>query len=270
MKKPSSVFTRRPSYAQIFINKILPEGCTNFSYHATIKNKYINEVTQMFHDMDDLESNLFQCTQCALHNNSNHGPTSYNGSPDSPLTIVGEGPGGVEDEYGVPLIGPSGQLLDKALMSVNITRDHVFTTNIIKCRPKGNRTPTIEEANFCANNWLDEELALVAPTVIIALGSVALKYLDNPGARITKDRGKWFNTKYNIPAIATYHPAYLLRLTGKQLVKAKWEVYYDFQAALAKCQELVPDYKFKSDVVPNLLELYQFRKAERFTNKENA
>ena len=217
----------------------------------------------MFNSHSELERALLQCKQCKLCEEGNHGPTSFNGTPDSPLAIIGEGPGGVEDEYGVPLVGPSGKLFDKALWSVSVTRDRIYTSNIIKCRPKGNRTPTINEGQFCAQNWLDDEIRLVKPKVIIALGSVALKYLDKPEARITKDRGKWFETKYGIPAIATYHPAYLLRLIGKDLVKGKWEVYYDFKAAVEKCLELSPNSKLNSDCMPDLLELYVSRKSER-------
>ena len=73
-------------------------------------------------------------------------PVGWYGCPDSPIVFIGEGPGGVEDDYGCPLIGPSGQLLDKALWSVQMTRDRVLTSNIVKCRPKGNRTPDLAEA----------------------------------------------------------------------------------------------------------------------------
>ncbi|MBP2634611.1 MAG: uracil-DNA glycosylase, family 4 [Firmicutes bacterium] len=216
---------------------------------------------------EQLEQSLLACDACPLCRDA-IGPTSYNGSPLSPLTIVGEGPGGVEDEYGVPLVGPSGQLLDKALASVGVTRDRAYTTNVIKCRPKNNRTPTIEEGQFCAAAWLDQELSLVKPKVIIALGSVALKYLMGPTARITKDRGRWFTTKHGIQAIATYHPAYLLRLTGKDLVKAKWEVFYDLRSAIEKCQELAPDYLLKSPEPPDLLALYSQRRQQRQTPKQ--
>jgi uracil-DNA glycosylase len=182
--------------------------------------------------------------------------------------IVGEGPGRVEDEYGVPLVGPSGQLLDKALASVGITRNFVYTTNVVKCRPSNNRTPTVDEGQCCANIWLDAELAMVKPKVIIALGSVALKYLYHPDARITKDRGTWFETKFGIQAIATYHPAYLLRLTGKDLNRAKWEVYYDLKAALEKFYELIPNYVLKSEVPPNLLDVYESRRQSRLASRQ--
>jgi uracil-DNA glycosylase family 4 len=219
----------------------------------------------MYDNHDTLESQLLQCDQCRLSQDPNRGPTSYNGTPSGPLAIVGEGPGRVEDEYGVPLVGPSGQLLDKALASVGITRDRIYTTNVVKCRPQNNRTPTIEEGVFCANLWLDAEMQSVKPRVIIALGGVALKYLYHAEARITKDRGVWFETKYGIPAIGTYHPAYLLRLTGKELVKAKWEVYYDLKAAVEKFVQLCPDYPLKSEHPPNLLEVFAERRTQRAT-----
>lgn len=215
-----------------------------------------------FASINELEAALLSCDRCHLRRDA-IGPTSYNGTADSPLAIVGEGPGGVEDEYGVPLVGPSGQLLDKALASVGVTRDHVYVTNVIKCRPKGNRTPTVDEGHFCAANWLNEELALVRPQVIVALGSVALKYLMGPEARITRDRGRWFETRQGVPAIATYHPAYLLRLTGQDIVKAKWEVFYDLKAAVEKCRELAPDYALASSAPPDLLALYEGRRQER-------
>ncbi|MHC1760105.1 MAG: uracil-DNA glycosylase family protein [Negativicutes bacterium] len=110
--------------------------------------------THAFTNIDELEAALFACRACPLREKA-IGPTSYNGDPSSPLMLVGEGPGGVEDDYGVPLVGPSGQLLDKALARVGITRDRVYTTNIVKCRPSGNRTPSVEEGEFCATRWLE-------------------------------------------------------------------------------------------------------------------
>ena len=79
--------------------------------------------------MKDWLAGLMNCTSCHLRDEGNRGPTRYSGDCASPLMFVGEGPGGVEDEYGVPLVGPSGQLLDKALWSVGLTRDHVYVTN---------------------------------------------------------------------------------------------------------------------------------------------
>ena len=132
-----------------------------------------------------LQTKLSACQMCPLREHA-LGPVPFYGNTQSPIAIIGEGPGRVEDEYGLPLIGPSGQLFDKALASVGITRDRIYTSNIIKCRPRNNRTPTIEEGSFCANNWLDREIELLQPKIIVALGSVALKYLYQPEAKITQ------------------------------------------------------------------------------------
>lgn len=101
-----------------------------------------------------LKEAITSCNRCPLRREGGLGPVLSTGPADAPLMIVGEGPGGVEDDYGGPLIGPSGQLLDKALASVGITRDHVYVTNIVKCRPRGNRTPTMDEGHFCGSIWL--------------------------------------------------------------------------------------------------------------------
>jgi len=215
-----------------------------------------------FDSIESLEMALFNCRACPLREKA-IGPSSYNGEPASPLMLVGEGPGVVEDEYGTPLVGPSGQLLDKALARVGITRDRIYTTNIVKCRPPGNRTPTVDEGEFCAMRWLDAEIALVRPKVIVALGSVALKYLYHAKARITADRGKWFRTRHDIPAIATYHPAYLLRLTGDAEKQAKWEVVHDLESAIAEVQKFAPDWILKNTPPPNLLALYAERREQR-------
>lgn len=217
---------------------------------------------QTFPDIQSLEAALFACRACPLRQQA-IGPTAFNGDPASPLMLVGEGPGGVEDEYGVPLVGPSGQLLDKALWRVGISRDRVYTTNVVKCRPPGNRTPTVEEGEYCASRWLDAEIALVRPQVIVALGGVALKYLYHAKARITADRGKWFRTRHDIPAIATYHPAYLLRLSGEAEKKAKWDVVHDFEAAIAEIGKCAPDWILKGPAVTDLLSRYADRRQQR-------
>lgn len=144
--------------------------------------------------LQELEQQLAKCRECKLCEFAK-GPVGWFGCAETPIVFIGEGPGGVEDDYGCPLIGPSGQLLDKALWATKMTRDRVITTNIVKCRPKGNRTPNIAEADFCAQRWLEKELEILQPKVIVALGSVALHYLGSPDMRITRDRGKWFKTR---------------------------------------------------------------------------
>ncbi len=206
-----------------------------------------------------LADELNKCTACAFRESA-IAPVGWFGNPDSPIVFVGEGPGGVEDDYGCPLIGPSGQLLDKALWSVKMTRDRVLTTNVIKCRPCNNKTPNIAEADFCGKLWLAKELAIIQPKVIVALGGVALHFLGNADMRITKERGQWFKTAQGFDCIATFHPAYLLRLNGHALVTAKWDVFHDLEAARDKVLAAVPDYQLMSAVPTNLFALFEKRK----------
>ena len=206
-----------------------------------------------------LADELDKCTACSFRESA-IAPVGWFGNPESPIVFVGEGPGGVEDDYGCPLIGPSGQLLDKALWSVKMTRDRVLTTNVIKCRPRNNKTPNIAEADFCAQLWLEKELAIIEPKVIVALGGVALHFLGNADMRITKDRGQWFKTAQGFDCIATFHPAYLLRLSGHDLVTAKWDVFHDLEAARTKLIAAAPDYQLMSEAPTNLFALFEKRK----------
>ena len=208
-----------------------------------------------------------QCRHCRLCQEGNRGPTTCTGEESSPLFIVGEGPGGVEDEYGVPLVGPSGQLLDKALASVGITRDRVYVTNIVKCRPRGNRTPALAEGATCANRWLVREIVHLRPAVILTLGKVALQFFLGRESGIVRERGKWFTwqspTGEMYPVMPTFHPAYLLRLTGKSEVEAKWQVYYDLQAAKEKAAEVQPDYRWWTDPPQDIRLRYREERAAR-------
>ena len=209
-----------------------------------------------------LKEAIATCRRCPLRGEGGRGPVLSTGPADSPLMIVGEGPGSVEDEYGGPLVGPSGQLLDKALASVGITRDHVYVTNIVKCRPRGNRTPTMEEGNLCGAIWLAEEIELIRPKVIVGLGKVALRFFLGRDAGIIRSRGQWIDYQ-GIPVMPTFHPAYLLRQTGRALVDAKWQVYYDLKAAKEKAAAEAPAWVWKSENPPKLLELLAGEREKR-------
>ena len=121
--------------------------------------------------------------------------------------------------------------------------------------------PNIAEADFCAQRWLDKELAILQPKVVVALGSVALHYLGNQDMRITRDRGKWFKTKPGFDCIATFHPAYLLRISNiKALNAPKYDVFHDLEAARDKALAAVPDYNLMSEEKTDLFKLFQRRK----------
>lgn len=205
-----------------------------------------------FRTHEELAEAIRTCAACPLRQEGNLGPVLSTGPAGAPLMIVGEGPGAVEDDYGAPLVGPSGQLLDKALASVGITRDHVYVTNIVKCRPRGNRTPDMAEGAFCADRWLREEIRLGRPAVILALGKAALRFFLGRDGSIVRCRGQWIDWE-GIPVMPTFHPAYLLRQYGRDLVQAKWNVYYDLKAAKDRAAAAAPGWVWQSDPAPDLL-----------------
>jgi uracil-DNA glycosylase family 4 len=142
------------------------------------------------------------------------------GAQAGPWLFVGEGPGADEDEQGEPFVGQAGKLLDNMLAAIGCSRgENSYIANVVKCRPPGNRNPTPEEAGACAA-FLDRQVELVAPRLIVALGKVAVARLLGTDASMASLRGKVHRYR-GIPLVATYHPAYLLR---SPLEKAKaWE-----------------------------------------------
>jgi len=137
------------------------------------------------------------------------------GAETAPWLFVGEGPGAEEDAQGDPFDGPAGKLLDAMLAAIGCERGRdVYIANVVKCRPPGNRTPTVEEAAACAP-FLDRQIELVAPRIIVALGKAAASRLLGTEVSIASLRGKVHDYR-GIPVVVTYHPAYLLRsLTEK-------------------------------------------------------
>lgn len=137
----------------------------------------------------------------------------YRGAPQAPLMIIGEAPGRDEDLSGTPFVGPAGQLLDKMLAAIDLDDTGAHITNLVYWRPPGNRTPTPREALVC-RPFLDRQIELVEPEVIMILGRPAVNNLLNNTESIMKQRGKWKTltvNKLEIPVMPTLHPAYLLR-----------------------------------------------------------
>jgi DNA polymerase len=131
------------------------------------------------------------------------------GNPDANFMCVGEGPGQQEDETGKPFVGPSGQLLTKILGAISLSRDDVFIANVVKHRPPGNRDPLPAEVKAC-RPYLEQQLALVRPRVILALGTFAAQTLLETTQPLGTLRGQ-IHRYHGIPLIVTYHPAALLR-----------------------------------------------------------
>jgi DNA polymerase len=161
------------------------------------------------------------------------------GNPFADLMFVGEGPGEREDTLARPFVGKSGELLDKGLAHNDLTRDDVYITNLVKCRPPGNRNPTITELGLCTP-FLYEQIKVIAPKCIVTLGKVAAEYLLKRDVKITKERGMIFHC-YDFPhifLIPTLHPSYILRNGGK----GKGRFYHDIEHGLEKAYSgLNPD-----------------------------
>lgn len=139
------------------------------------------------------------------------------GNPNSPLVLVGEGPGENEDKTGRPFVGRAGQLLDKALADCDLDRTKVYICNTVKCRAADwssgkpvNRAPMEEEVQAC-RQWLVPQLGFIAPKVILCVGAPSAKNLIKKNFAITKERGMYFPCEFAKTAIATLHPAYILR-----------------------------------------------------------
>lgn len=166
-----------------------------------------------------LEARAQACTACALHR-ERQTVVFGEGNRDAQLVFVGEGPGEQEDKTGRPFVGPAGQLLEKIIGAIGLKRGDVYICNIVKCRPPGNRTPADEEVALC-RPFLDEQLALLAPKVIVTLGAPATKTLLGTTQGITSLRGHWRLYK-DIRVMPTFHPAFLLRQYTDANRRAVW------------------------------------------------
>ncbi|MFN8221173.1 MAG: uracil-DNA glycosylase [Fimbriimonadales bacterium] len=166
--------------------------------------------------LDALADQARSCTDCPLAERRRN-VVFGEGNPQSPLVLVGEGPGDTEDATGRPFVGRAGQLLDKALADNGLSREHVYICNTVKCRACDwssgkpvNRAPTPDETEAC-RRWLVPQLEIIAPKVILCVGAPSAKNLIKKDFRITQERGKYFPCGFAKTAIATLHPAYILR-----------------------------------------------------------
>ncbi|HEY3810172.1 MAG TPA: uracil-DNA glycosylase [Acidimicrobiales bacterium] len=169
----------------------------------------------------DVQRIALECTRCPLA----AGRTTVvfgEGDPDADLMVVGEGPGRDEDLQGRPFVGRSGQLLDRLLAEeAGLRRDQVYIANVVKCRPPGNRDPLPEEIEAC-RPFLDQQVALIAPKVVVTLGNFSTRLLLDTSEGITRLRGRAypFGTD-GAMLLPTYHPAAALRGGGEVLAKMR-------------------------------------------------
>lgn len=193
--------------------------------------------------MEAIRLPCLQCTACDLAQTRTQ-VVFGEGNIRSPLVIVGEGPGEQEDATGRPFVGRSGELLDKALRENGILRQQIRITNVVKCRACNkegprirNRPPRADEVEAC-RPWLQAELGVVAPLVILCLGGPAASWVIHPDFKILRERGQWFPTSWAAVAMATLHPAYVLRQQGSAYDEARATLVRDIRAAKEKVKEL--------------------------------
>lgn len=173
--------------------------------------------------MDELAAAAAECTLCGLHRTRTKSVFG-DGNRKAELMFIGEGPGRDEDEQGLPFVGKAGQLLTKMINAMQFTREEVYIANIVKCRPPENRNPSDEEAAKCLP-YLNRQIDIINPKVIVILGAVPLKYLLGLTG-ITRIRGTWYEYR-GIKVMPTLHPAYLLRNPS-----AKKEAWDDLQKVM--------------------------------------
>lgn len=168
------------------------------------------------------------------------------GDPCAALMVIGEGPGETEDLLGRPFVGRAGQLLDKMLNAIDLAREDVYICNTVKCRPtmpgpRGpkNRAPEPQEMANC-RPFLDEQIDIIQPRAILALGAPAAKSFLGQDFQISKMRGRWYEGPQGIALMATFHPAYVLRQTGGELNAVKRLVWNDLKAVRDKLNEPAP------------------------------
>jgi DNA polymerase len=172
--------------------------------------------------LEILKNNIEAIQNCNLKKNASK-IVFADGNIQSPIMIIGEGPGQKEDELGKPFVGDAGNLLNKMLKAINIEREKIYITNVVNYRPPNNRKPEPSEINRYSE-YLKEHISIINPKILILMGSTAMEALLGSNKRISKERGQWKEIiikQKNYKTIVTFHPAYLLRKPDQK--KFSWE-----------------------------------------------
>lgn len=181
-------------------------------------------------EMELLYKECSKCENCELSLTRNNLVFGV-GDDNAKVMFIGEGPGENEDMKGEPFVGRAGQLLDKMLQGVNLSRQDIYIANIVKCRPPKNRDPLPEEKDKCIG-WLFKQIEIIDPDIIVCLGRIAAAIIIDPDIRISKEHGQWVN-KNNRLYMAMLHPAAILRNPN-----LKPEAFNDFCTLRDKLEEL--------------------------------
>jgi DNA polymerase len=155
-----------------------------------------------------IDDRIRSCRGCRLHEKRRNAVPGT-GNTNADIVFIGEGPGEQEDIQGLPFVGKAGQLLTRMLAAIELSRDEVYITNVVKCRPPGNRAPLPDEVEACFP-YLEQQIRMIEPCIIVCLGGPAIKTILHSNTGITKLRGQ-IHRFNEVPVIATYHPAAVLR-----------------------------------------------------------
>ncbi len=177
--------------------------------------------------LQGVRNTIGDCTRCPLAYAGRHSIVYGDGDPNARLLFVGEGPGADEDQTGTPFVGKAGQLLNNMIGAMGLQRSAVYIANVVKCRPPKNRAPEPIEANTCSQ-FLLQQIDIVQPEVIVALGATAATYLLGVKQSLSSLRGRWFDVR-GAKCAVTYHPAYLLRDP-----RQKGEAWKDLQRVMVE------------------------------------
>tara|TARA_B100001540_G_scaffold206346_1_gene181744 strand:+ start:1802 stop:2509 length:708 start_codon:yes stop_codon:yes gene_type:complete len=221
------------SYKNELLNSIDNEYIYESAPISRIKNKIYN-IEDKLKSLDELKNKIGSIEDCKLKENASNLVFS-DGSIDSQIMIVGEGPGQKEDELSKPFVGDAGMLLNKMLKAININRKDIYITNVVNYRPPNNRKPEPNEI-LRYSNFLREHIAIINPKILILMGSTAMESLLGSKNKISKERGKWKEVIINNSTyltMVTFHPAYLLRQADQK--KYSWA---DLKVIRKKIDEL--------------------------------
>ena len=221
------------SYKNELLNSIDNEYIYESAPISRIKNKIYNSEEKL-KSLDELKNKIGSIEDCKLKENASNLVFS-DGSIDSQIMIIGEGPGQKEDELSKPFVGDAGMLLNKMLKAININRKDIYITNVVNYRPPNNRKPEPNEI-LRYSNFLREHIAIINPKILILMGSTAMESLLGSKNKISKERGKWKEVIINNSTyltMVTFHPAYLLRQADQK--KYSWA---DLKVIRKKIDEL--------------------------------
>lgn len=234
LRKMATNLRPSPKASQKSLQKLLATSSSQNTFPTSNKN---NKSKERIEKLEQLKKEALVCTRCPHLVASRTQVVFGVGNPFSELMLVGEAPGEEEDLRGEPFVGRAGQLLTKIINAMGYERSDIYIANVLKCRPNmppgvsGNRKPKLEEMETCLP-WLQEQIKLIQPRVLVALGATAVEGLLGEAPIMREARGRWFEFE-KIPLMVTYHPAYLLR---NQSLTEKRKVWEDMLQVLEKLE----------------------------------